>query len=61
MSRLRRIIYTSSGSGDPGEASLTRTTDAAGFGTAGFAGTPDAAVLTTETLQQRAEKQGPKE
>ena len=35
MLRLRRIMYTSSGSRDPGGASRTRTTDAAGFGTVG--------------------------
>jgi len=40
-------MYTSSGSGDPGDASLTRTTDAAGFGTAGVAAAPGRVVLTT--------------
>jgi len=49
-------MYTSSGSGDPGGASLTSTTDAAGFGTAGVAGTSGEVVLTSETPQQRAEK-----
>jgi len=38
MLRFRRIMYTSSGSGDPGAASLTRTTDAAGFGSTGVVG-----------------------
>jgi len=38
MFRFRRIIYTSSGSGEPGGASLTSTTDAAGFGSTGGVG-----------------------
>ena len=49
MFRFRRIMYTSSGSGDPGGASLTRTTDAAGFGTAGVVGASGLAVLMSET------------
>src|SRR5712664_1167329 len=38
MFRFRRIMYTSSGSGEPGGASLTSTTDAAGFGSTGVFG-----------------------
>jgi len=38
MFLFRRIMYTSSGSGEPGGASLTSTTDAAGFGSTGFFG-----------------------
>src|SRR5882762_8173427 len=52
MLRFRRIMYTSSGSGDPGAESLTRTTDAAGFGSTGVAGTPGLAVLMTGTYER---------
>jgi hypothetical protein len=35
MFGFRRIMYTSSGSGEPAGAALTRTTDAAGLGSTG--------------------------
>ena len=38
MPRFRRIMYTSSGSGEPAGASRTSTTDAAGFGSTGVFG-----------------------
>ncbi len=46
MLRFRRIMYTSIGSADRGAACLTSTTDAAGFGTAGTAGTPRVELTT---------------
>src|SRR3989442_10237336 len=61
MLRFRRIMYTSSGSGEPGGASLTRTTDAAGFGSTGVALTSRLAVLMSETDERAQSESAPSE
>src|SRR2546427_9237490 len=59
MLRFRRIMYTSMGSADRGGASLTSTTDAAGFGTTGTAGTPAVELTTVSPPPARSERQEP--
>jgi hypothetical protein len=50
-------MYTSIGSADRGGASLTSTTDAAGFGTTGTAATPGVELTTVSLPLARSERQ----